>query len=209
MPSRIHKRDLKLHLTKSTYRKKALKYLREDFEDRCAYSMVHWNACGKLEVDHFYPKGLNGEGVHAYSNLMLASKHCNSAKWEYWPSKKEQEKGLRFIDPTREIDYGVHIFEDDKTGTLYPATMAGLYQILKCKLNSTQLKESRQLRTNMLTLKKYQPVFAENAEKWGELIGVLEVVDNIKFIPPIPQATDELKNNPQVKRWMLMCETTD
>src|SRR5947209_19033924 len=79
--------------TNNNYRK-ALPWLLKDFDRRCAYSMQHVDRAGGLkcmEVDHFRPKGKHR---NAYTNLFPASRHCNGAKAQTWPTKSERRSGI-------------------------------------------------------------------------------------------------------------------
>jgi hypothetical protein len=120
--------------------------LRKDFEDRCAYSLVHWktvadaNSC--MHVDHFNPT-ISGRKRNAYSNLMLATERSNLAKGEKWPSSSERRKGIRILNPTKELELGVHIVEHSVSHKLIPRTPAGAYHIISLDLNSDQLVEAR------------------------------------------------------------------
>ena len=70
-----------------------------------------------MEVDHFDPT-LEGEERNAYSNLLLATRHCNLAKGDRWPNEEDRAAGIRFLNPCEEQDYGVHLFEDPVTNEL-------------------------------------------------------------------------------------------
>jgi 5-methylcytosine-specific restriction endonuclease McrA len=108
MPGRVKRSRLKRKFTRSTYGK-ALSYLLTDFGRRCAYSLVHYDQVGGLEVDHFNPR-LKQRYRQAYSNLMPALRCCNAVKSNTWPSKADLAAGMYLIDPTKEVDYGHQIF---------------------------------------------------------------------------------------------------
>jgi len=85
-----------------------------DFEERCAYSMQHTYRAGGatcMEVDHFDPRKKLDE-IQKYPNLFLATRHCNGAKRDRWPNNHERKLGVRFLNCCSEVDYGIHIFED-------------------------------------------------------------------------------------------------
>ena len=89
-----------------------LKYLRLDFKDRCGYSGQHLQrvgGIGGMDIDHFNPL-LKQPARNQYSNLLLATRHCNGKKGKRWPTEEQQKLGLRFLNPCEEIDYGVHLF---------------------------------------------------------------------------------------------------
>ena len=69
---------------------KAREYLRRDFENRCAYCMIHETQGGGAEafwIDHFKPRSKGGY-VNDYNNLY----------WACMPSPPERRKGYRFAD---------------------------------------------------------------------------------------------------------------
>jgi hypothetical protein len=76
-----------------------------------------------MDVDHFKPKGKHR---NLYSNLMLASRHCNGSKSDIWPTAEDVRSGLRLLNPCKEVDYGQHIFEDKKTYELGPVKVKGV-----------------------------------------------------------------------------------
>ena len=105
-------------LNDNNYRR-AKKYLELETGSRCCYSMQHKDlALGDvgMEVEHFKPKKKFPRKANAYKNLLYASRHCNNSKNDNWPNPSQRKKGLRFINPSTEMDYGVHIFEDIKSG---------------------------------------------------------------------------------------------
>ena len=128
---------------------------------------------------------------------MLASRHCNGAKGDEWPSKKMKKQGFEFIDPCKEQDYGKHIFEDISSGKLVAVSPKGLYQIEKCDLNADHLVKQRLQRTKLrkllekgksiFTIPENQPILESN-KFLGEM---KESIENIKsncipYIPPPP-----------------------
>jgi len=138
-------------ITRSNYRQRALPALVKDFEERCAYSMQHThNAGGKehMEVDHFDPRKKN-DYIQIYSNLFLAKRACNNKKQANWPTKAELRQGIRFLNPCKEMDYGVHIFEDPDTHEVWGATPAGRYHIRMTGLNSENLVAERAKRSKL------------------------------------------------------------
>jgi hypothetical protein len=126
--------------------REALEYLMRDFDERCAYSMQHVSrACGKLEVDHFNPRRKK-DAIQKYSNLFPATRNCNRAKSDQWPSNKKRKLGFRFLNCTEEPDYGLHIFEDPDTHELVGVTTEGRYHIRACDLNIPHLIQERKER---------------------------------------------------------------
>ncbi len=134
--------------TNNNYRD-AWPYLMSDFRERCAYSMQHISrASGKrnMHVDHFNPH-LKKLFIQEYSNLFPSTSHCNGAKSDRWPKNRDKrEHGFRFLDCTKELDYGVHIFEDPDTHEVVGITPAGRYHVTGCDLNAPQFVEERKQR---------------------------------------------------------------
>lgn len=110
-------------------------FLLEDFQFRCAYSLLHHRQESKgLEVDHFDPRQKK-RTIQRYDNLMPSARLCNSVKRDQWPSPSERELGLRFLNPTEEQDYNHQIFEDPQTHKLVGTTVAARYHIRVLGLN--------------------------------------------------------------------------
>lgn len=191
IPRVVRKHDAKQSFTESTYRKKAFPKLMDDFEKRCAYSMVHVSVTSEtnMEVDHFNST-LAGKKRHTYSNLYPASSVCNGAKRDVWPTKNDLKKRRRFLDCCIETDYGVHFFEDKATGELLPVTAEGVYHIENCDLNNDWLKQRRLERTeNKKILAALNDAAASpigpTKQNSQDLISVME--ERIKIgIPKIP-----------------------
>jgi hypothetical protein len=104
-----------------------------------------------MEVDHFNPI-LRGLARNKYANLFPATRHCNGSKASLWPSAGLRKAGVRFLDPTKEHDYGVHIFEDPATHALIGTTPAGRYHIRCCDLNAPHLVIERRDRAKLREL---------------------------------------------------------
>jgi hypothetical protein len=141
-------------LTRRNYRKVALQPLRRDFEDRCAYSCQHLSRAGGLkcmEIDHFDPREKE-EFIQRYANLFLATRHCNGAKGQEWPSAAERALGLRYLDPCQEQDYGQHMIEDPQTYRLVGLSPAGKYHIRMCDLNAEHFVAERRERSEIWEL---------------------------------------------------------
>lgn len=104
-----------------------------------------------MDVDHFQPKG---KGRHRYTNLLVATRHCNGAKSNKWPTRAESRAGLYIINPYTEQDYGKHIFEDPKTHHIVATSPAGFYHILVVDLNAPHLVKERAERSRIGSLLK-------------------------------------------------------
>lgn len=178
-------------LTDSNYRDIALPHLLSDFGNRCAYSMQHVNDAGGetcMEIDHHDPT-LRGKKRHQYTNLFPATRHCNGSKLDHWPTRAERRKGLRFLDCTRETDYGAHLFEDPTTHRIVAVTTAGRYHTRMCALNAEHLVEKRRQRSELAhELGKVGHVTAHSTLPFPSLKRLFDRVEYLlaKAIPPIP-----------------------
>jgi hypothetical protein len=168
----------------------ALDALRRDFQDRCAYSCQHLNRAGGLkamEIDHFDPR-LKGKFIQRYDNLFLATRHCNGAKGDTWPTRAEQALGLRFLNPCAEQDYGKHIFEDEATHRLVGATPAGRFHIRMLDLNADHLVAERRERTEirrLLTKTAFTLRQGRSVEETADLAAALKKQVE-QMIPELP-----------------------
>lgn len=192
MAGRVTRRKLTRKFTRHTY-SKALPYLLEDFQDRCAYSLMHRSEIDEMEVDHFNPH-LKAKHVQLYSNLMPSLGSCNRTKGSTWPSPSDRKLGLYLIDPTKEFDYGYQIFEDPVTNRLEGTTPAAKYHIRVMGLNSPYLVNRRKTRSELTLLLQQLPTQAghswvdpatgvkhDGAEALRQVVGKM-----IPFIPPVP-----------------------
>jgi hypothetical protein len=123
----------------------ALPYLLRDSGNRCAYSTVHKDdtAPGEMHVEHFDSRKVDGKRNHNYDNLLAALGACNRAKGYKWPSQEQQRLGGRFLDPSREHDYGVHLFEHADSHKIVATTAAGQFHLRFTGLNSDYLVKKR------------------------------------------------------------------
>jgi len=177
-------------LKRHTYRK-ALPELRRDFEDRCAYSMQHLQRAGGLkamEVDHLDPRKKSNY-LQSYENLFLATRHCNGAKSDDWPTPAQQRKGLRFLNCCKEQDYGLHLFEDPNTHEIIWSSPAGGYHTIHCDLNAPHLVEERRQRSELRKLLDATPIEVVRPEP--QLLACIEQLRSqlsymISDIPPLP-----------------------
>jgi hypothetical protein len=149
--------------------------------------MQHETRSGALEVDHFDPRQ-EKDLIQEYTNLFLASRHCNGKKGDRWPTNAELKAGCRFLNPCEEMDYGEQIFEDPETHKLVGITPAAIWHIRICGLNYSNLIEERRRRANhlqTLTKKAITTKKGASPETVKELIsGFREEVE--LMIPPIP-----------------------
>lgn len=138
-----------------------------------------------MEIDHFDPRQ-KGKVDQDFFNLNLATRHCNSAKSDFWPTKSEHKAGLRLLNPTREMDWGIHIVEDPETHLLWGKTPTGIFHIRKLDLNARHLVEERRDRARLQQLLHEQPIQLRTI-----MLQVPETVPEIKrlleqMIRPIP-----------------------
>jgi HNH endonuclease len=179
-------------------RTRALPHLLEDFERRCAYSMRHVEIAGgvrQMEIDHFDPT-LRSEARDSYLNLMLATRHCNNMKKDGWPVAHQIAAGSRLLNPTKEPDYGRHLFEDPKTHELIGVTPAGRYHIDILDLNHDTFVWERRKRAVYLKLRGESPVtFLGPLDKLHQLLQMLQEQFElfIPYVAPPPAPT----NSPQ------------
>lgn len=138
-----------------------------------------------MEVDRFDPRRKN-DYIQDYQNLFLATRHCNGAKRDNWPTAKEDAEGYRFLNCCEERDYGVHLFEDPHTHKIKWTTRAGGYHAIHCDLDAPHLVEERRQRAELLHLLHETPVLAKQSPP--ELLACLEKIrEQLKLmIPEIP-----------------------
>lgn len=155
-PRVVRKYDSAEIFADSELRHRALDQLLDDFDDRCAYSMVHVATISRhdMEVDHHNPT-LTKRKRNVYKNLYPSCSICNNHKRARWPDKAQQRKGLRFLDPCREMDYNEQLFEDPVTGELLPTTRQAVYHLENCNLNYAWLKEQRRKRNAHMAVLQY------------------------------------------------------
>ena len=139
-------RVVRKHATKQLFKpsnyRKTLTWLLEDFQERCAYSLVHIKGIGasQMHVDHHNPKLKKRS---PYTNLFPAYALCNMAKGDDWPPAEKIKRGIRFLNPCIEMDYDHQIFENPTTHELVGTTPAADYHIEKLDLNNPALVRQR------------------------------------------------------------------
>lgn len=124
--------------------------LMQDFEERCAYSMIHVNGIGKsqMHIDHHDPLK---KASSPYSNLFPAYSICNMAKRRR-PNAEDFRKGLRLLNPCKEVDYGEQIFEDPVTHHVIGVNAVAKFHIDILDLNNPALVNNRKERSTILEL---------------------------------------------------------
>jgi len=168
----------------------ALPYLLRDSGNRCAYSTAHKDdaAPGEMHVEHFDPRKIAGRKNHSYDNLLPALGACNRAKGYKWPSQAQERLGGRFLDPSREHDYGVHLFEHPESHKIVATTAAGQFHLRFTGLNCDYLVKKRTSRARAQRL-RLQPgvlelVPGQPHDDWESLIRDAEnAVLPIPYLP--------------------------
>ena len=121
------------------------RWLRQDFEFRCAYCLRHEFFFGggeAGEIDHFCPRYLFPDRVNEYGNLYWSCRKCNAVKGGKWPSEAQMGRGLRFLDPCVE-DHEDH-WQTQADGGLTALTPVGRYTIRQIRLDRPTLIQFRQ-----------------------------------------------------------------
>src|SRR5262249_39905090 len=124
--------------------------LREDFQYRCAYCLLHegdpyGGGLRHFQIDHFRPRVKFPLLLTTYSNLYYCCAWCNRNKGQKWPTDDQQQRGFSFVDPCAEDLYETHAkLESD--GGLTSHSSAGDYTIREIRLNSRMLKRLRRNR---------------------------------------------------------------
>lgn len=182
-------------LTEGNYRKKALSFLLQDFERRCAYCLDpdDFRHPSLNHVEHFNCK-VHGRRRHEYKNLMLACAACNQSKHDK-PIVNPLDKRQRLLDCTKENEFPEHIRENSH-GQWEPATPQGEYHLavigLQESCHRAKRAERRKMAHGLLNLltqaiqyESHNPPALHN-EVMSMVRDVLEMLD--KF-PPL--VTDE------------------
>jgi hypothetical protein len=145
-----------------------------------------------MEVDHFNPI-LTGSNRNRYENLFLATRHCNGAKSDTWPTKVARKRGIRFLNPCLEPDYGVHIFEHPVSHRLIGVTPAGDFHITVCDLNAAQFVTERRERAQIHDLLSNTFVKASATPPDANVLNHIQLLREQleKMIPLIPYLPKE------------------
>lgn len=142
-----------------------------------------------MEIDHHNPT-LKGTELHQYENLFPATRHCNGSKRGIWPSKDAQDKGVRFLNPCEEEDYGSQIFEDPDSHVLIGTTPSAIYHIEILHLNAPFLVQERMDRARLsklisqtlVTVRGPGAIVQNQFQDLQRILGTM-----IQEIPPPPQ----------------------
>ncbi len=149
--------------------------------------MMHVAVAGQrcIEVDHHNPK-IKGAKRHAYTNLFPAHRLCNNAKQDQWPTRAQQRRQIRLLNPCNEGDYGHQIFEDPESHELIGTTPAARYHIIVLDLNNPAFIEERARRSQFkaMSSEMYEvPIGGEQAAE--TIIRSYRKLER-HFIPNIP-----------------------
>lgn len=167
--------------------------------------MQHISKAGgprNMQVDHFNPNHKK-DYFQEYWNLFLATGHCNGSKSDRWPTNKERSQGWRFLDCTKESDYGIHIFEDPDTHEVVGITNEGRYHVRNCDLNAPHFIKERTeraayretLNNTAMTLRVPFPQTPVVVKLFQDLHHVVD-----EMIPPIPYLSGEALEERRAKR---------
>ena len=131
-------------------------HVRDDFQECCAYCLLHERLAGgeeNYELDHFRPKSNPDFRAEAddYYNLYYSCHVCNRTKWSRWPSQEQLSSGFRFVDYCSEV-FSEH-FEESDDGEWVPLTPAGQYTSERLRLNRGHLKTIRYLMQSLASKK--------------------------------------------------------
>lgn len=143
-----------------------------------------------MEIDHFDPR-LKSKFIQRYSNLFLATRHCNGAKGDTWPTGAERNLGLRFLNPCNEKDYGEHMFEDPQSHRLVGVTPAGRYHIRMLDLNADHLVAERRERAEIRALLTRAAFTLKRGRSEAEAVDLMsalrkqveEMIPDFPFLP--------------------------
>jgi hypothetical protein len=142
---------------------------------------------GGMDIDHHNPK-LKAPERNRYDNLFLSTRHCNGKKGDRWPTQKQKDLYIRFLNPCTERDYGVHLFEDPETFEIWGATRAGKYHVRMLDLNADHLIRERQRRNELRKLAENKAIFEAIGVGSSTLKSLRALQKEIEeMIPPLPQ----------------------
>ncbi len=113
------------------------RYLRIDFDSRCAYCGIteyRWGSDRNFVVEHFRPRRWFKHLETAYANLYWACNRCNDIKSDTWPTPEEEQLGYGWVDPCSPDVKGGHWIELSD-GNLDPRTRQGEYTVEGLWLN--------------------------------------------------------------------------
>jgi hypothetical protein len=107
-----------------------------------------------------------------------------------WPTASQIAAGIRLLNPTKEPDYGRHIFEDSQTHELIGVTPEGSYHIDILDLNHETFMSERRDRAIYFDLCGSAPItLTGQLNTLQSLLGILrrQFERFIPYIPPPPQ----------------------
>jgi hypothetical protein len=130
-------------------------YVRNDFQQTCAYCLVHeLLAAGEenFELDHFKPASKCKALRDDFYNLYYSCHPCNHIKRAKWPDDRLIDKGVGFVDLCKD-DFENH-FRELADGCWEGLTESARYTIDALRLNRRHLKQIRLL---VKSQSKWQP----------------------------------------------------
>jgi hypothetical protein len=138
-----------------------------------------------MDVDHFDPT-IKDNYRQPYENLFLATRHCNGKKQDMWPDAEMRSQGIRFLDCTKEHDYGDHILEDPKTHRVFGITPAGRYHVRILDLNADVFVKNRRMRSELRKVMTSTPMrFVKPITQIQLMLGMMQELLKL-MIPEIP-----------------------
>jgi hypothetical protein len=180
--------------------------LREDFQHRCAYCLLHegqeklGGGFHSFQIDHFRPVKLFPYLVATYDNLYYACHWCNRAKWQTWPSEQQQAAQYRFVDPCAEDLYKDHARLIPSTGKLEPLTRPGDYSIREIRLNRKVFNDLRrdriaaqeEIQQTRIKISRLKRVRAPQAELIAALETNIKALEERHINPKVPYEQADL-----------------
>jgi hypothetical protein len=128
--------------------------LRLDFGFECGYCLARETEVGPVDpyggfqIDHFRPRSLFKNRQHMYDNLVWTCTLCNRAKGDTWPSRREQDAGIRFLDPAEDA-LGEHVCTRGETVDIINASPSGEFFVETLRLNTAAHRERRKRRDKL------------------------------------------------------------
>jgi hypothetical protein len=144
------------HPTRARDVRKYRDCLRLDFGFECGYCLAReaevgpGDPFGGYQIDHFRPRSLFKNRQHVYDNLVWTCTLCNRAKGDAWPSQREQDAGIRFLDPVEDA-LGEHVFTRGETVDIIDASPSGEFFVEALRLNAAAHRERRRRREKLNT----------------------------------------------------------
>lgn len=178
-------------LTQGNYRKKALQFLLDDFQRRCAYCLDpdEFRHPSLNHVDHFDCK-IRGRRRNQYANLMLACAACNQSKHDK-PVANPLDQEQRLLNCTVENEFPKHISETED-GQWEPHSKEGEYHLavigLQERCHRAKRGARRKIAQQILDLctqaVQYRSLNPEEIQR--QILGTVRMLlEHLKAFPPL------------------------